>query len=48
MADLPIACTLTPDALRARRAGLLSDLLHRAEAHEDLPASGDLDSPPMG
>jgi hypothetical protein len=37
MADLPIACTLTPDTLRARRAGLLSDLLHRAEAHEDLP-----------
>jgi hypothetical protein len=37
MADLPIACTLTPDALRARRAALLSDLLRRAEAREDLP-----------
>ena len=37
MADLPIACTLTPDELRARRAGLLSDLLRRAEAREDLP-----------
>jgi len=36
MTDLPIACTLTPDALRARRAGLLSDLLRRAEGHEDL------------
>jgi hypothetical protein len=32
----PIACTLTPDALRARRAGLLSDLLHRAEGREDV------------
>jgi hypothetical protein len=37
MADLPIACTLTPDALRARRAGLLADLLRRAEGREDLP-----------
>ena len=37
MAHLPIACTLTPDALRARRAGLLSNLLRRAEAREDLP-----------
>ncbi len=27
MADLPIVCTLTPDALRARRAGLLLQLL---------------------
>jgi hypothetical protein len=37
MTELPVACTLTPDALRARRAGLLSDLLRRAEAREDLP-----------
>ncbi|ODS53435.1 MAG: hypothetical protein ABS36_12360 [Acidobacteria bacterium SCN 69-37] len=37
MADLPIVCTLTPDALRARRAGLLLQLLHQAEHHEDLP-----------
>ena len=36
MTDLPIACTLTPDALAARRAGLLSDLLQRAEGREDL------------
>ncbi len=35
MADL--ACTLTPDALAARRAGLLSDLLRRTEGREDLP-----------
>ena len=26
MADLPIACTLTPEALRTRREGLLMDL----------------------
>jgi hypothetical protein len=37
MADLPIACTLISDALRARRAGLLSDLLRRAEARGHLP-----------
>ena len=36
MADLPIMCTLTPDALRARREGLLSDLMRRAEGQEDL------------
>ena len=34
MADLPIACTLTPDALRARKDGLLADLLRRADHHE--------------
>jgi hypothetical protein len=37
MTELPVACTLTPEALRARRAGLLSDLLGRAEGREDLP-----------
>ena len=37
MTELPVACTLTPEALRARRAGLLSDLLRRAEGREDLP-----------
>jgi hypothetical protein len=35
--NLPIVCTLTPDALRARREGLLSDLLRRAESQEELP-----------
>jgi hypothetical protein len=33
----PIACTLTPDALRARREGLLTELLRGAEQREDLP-----------
>ena|SRR5262245_51417949 len=37
MADLPIACTLTPDALRARREGLLTELLRRAESTEQVP-----------
>ena len=36
MADLPIMCTLTPEALRARREGLLSDLVGRAEVQETL------------
>ena len=30
MAELPIACTLTPEALRARREGLMIDLVGRA------------------
>ena len=34
MADLPIACTLSPTALQARRQGLLADLLHHAQSHE--------------
>ena len=36
MAELPIACTLTPEALRTRREGLLMDLVRRAERQEDL------------
>lgn len=36
MSDLPIACTLDPAALKARREGLLSDLLRRASAHEEI------------
>ena len=37
MADLPIVCTLTPDAIRQRQQGLLSNLLRSAEACEPLP-----------
>ena len=37
LSDLPIACSLMPEALRARRAGLLSEVLRRAECREDLP-----------
>lgn len=37
MTDLPIACTLSPDALQARRAGLLSGLLQRTDGREELP-----------
>jgi len=36
MGDLPIMCTLTPEALRARRDGLLLDLFRQAEAQEVL------------
>ena len=36
MAELPVACTLGPSALKARREGLLADLAHRAEAHAEL------------
>ena len=39
MTDLRIACTLSPDALKARRDGLLADLLRRAE-HRELTAEG--------
>jgi hypothetical protein len=35
--ELPIVCTLSPDALRARREGLLSDLVRRAEHVDVLP-----------
>ena len=39
MSELPIACALTPDALRQRREELLPGLVRRAEACERL-ASG--------
>jgi hypothetical protein len=32
--DLPIVCSLTPQALAARRLGLLTELLDLAEDHE--------------
>ena len=34
---MPIVCSLTPEALRARREGLLSELLRQADARESLP-----------
>lgn len=37
MSHLPIACTLDPAALRARREGLLSEVLRRAAEREELP-----------
>jgi len=40
MAELPIACTLTPEALRTRREGLLMDLVRRAGRREDLDFEG--------
>jgi hypothetical protein len=35
--DLPIACTLSLDALQERRQGLLAELLQRAQSHELTP-----------
>jgi hypothetical protein len=37
MAELPIVCTLSPDALSARRQGLLSELLQQSATREPLP-----------
>ena len=37
MENLPVACTLTPDALRARQEGLLADLVRRAQSRENTP-----------
>ena len=37
MAELPIVCTLGPDALSARRQGLLSELLQQSAGRELLP-----------
>jgi hypothetical protein len=35
--DLPIVCTLSPDALDARRQGLLRQLLQQSSGREVLP-----------
>ena len=37
MSDLPVACTLGPDPLSARRQGLLAELAGRVVALEELP-----------
>ena len=37
MTDLPVACTLGPAALKARREGFLDGLLRRANRHDPLP-----------
>jgi len=36
MLDPPVACTLGPAALKARREALLADLVRRADRHEEL------------
>ena len=36
MTTLPIACTLGPAALKARRAGLLADLVRRADGRHEI------------
>ena len=35
--DPPVACSLDPASLAARRAGLLAELLNRAAGQEELP-----------
>jgi hypothetical protein len=35
--DLPVICTLTPDAIATRKAALLPGLVRRAESTEDTP-----------
>jgi hypothetical protein len=37
MSELPIVCTLGPDAIRARRQGLLTELSQQASRKEVLP-----------
>jgi hypothetical protein len=37
MADLPIACTLSPEAFKARRENLLEALLRRSTNRTELP-----------
>ena len=37
MTNLPIVCTLTPDALATRREGLLVEVLRHAKSREMLP-----------
>jgi hypothetical protein len=34
--ELPVACTLSPDALATRREGLLADVLRLAQTREEL------------
>ena len=37
MADLPVACTLSPAALQARREDLLNAVLRRTKERRELP-----------
>ena len=37
MVDLPVACSLSPGALNARRRNLLGKLVHRSIERHDLP-----------
>jgi hypothetical protein len=48
MAELPIACTLTPEALRARREGLLKDLVERAVSRAELSDGLRIEFAPSG
>jgi hypothetical protein len=37
MAEIPIACTLSPAALRDRRERLLAEIVRHATEHQELP-----------
>jgi hypothetical protein len=36
MVDLPVTCTVSPDGVKRRSEALLSDLLGRADEHDEL------------
>ncbi len=46
MAEPPVACTLTPEALRTRREGLLIDLVRQSKRREDLDSGLPLEFTP--
>ena len=46
--NVPIACTLSPETLAARRAGLLPGLARAAAAREETPDGLRLRFPPSG
>ena len=48
MTELPIACSLTPEALRTRRECMLVDLARRAVRREDLSKGLRLEFAPSG
>jgi hypothetical protein len=48
MSELPVVCTLSPDALNARRQALLSGLLQQSAGRELLPDGLRLRFPPSG
>jgi hypothetical protein len=48
MADLPVACTLDPAALEARREGLLAQLMSSVVRRDDLSNGWRLEFEPTG
>jgi hypothetical protein len=48
MAELPVVCTLSPEALRGRREGLLQHLIRQATTRRELPDGHRLEFAPAG